>query len=96
MLYQGLDWPNGLAFHNGTLYIAEHTKISKAENIEDHLDNPPKLEMIYDKLGEERPHGWRYLAIGPDNRLYVSNSSPCNICEPPPTHGADPLDQARR
>ena len=87
VLYQGLDWPNGLAFHNGTLYIAEHTKISKAENIEDHLDNPPKLQMIYDKLGEERPHGWRYLAIGPDNRLYVSNSSPCNICEPPPTHG---------
>jgi glucose/arabinose dehydrogenase len=87
VLYEKLDWPNGIAFHNGTLYIAEHTKISKAENIEDHLDNPPKLQMIYDKLGEERPHGWRFLAAGPDNRLYVSNSSPCNICEPPPTHG---------
>jgi glucose/arabinose dehydrogenase len=87
VLYQGLDWPNGVAFHDGTLYIAEHTKISKAEGIEDHLDNPPKLKMIYDKLGEQRPHGWRFLAVGPDNRLYVSNSSPCNICMPPPTHG---------
>lgn len=87
VIYEGLDWPNGLAFKNGTLYIAEHTKISKAEGIEDHLDNPPKLVTIYDKLGQERPHGWRYLAAGPDNRLYVSNSSPCNICEPPPTHG---------
>lgn len=87
VIYEGLDWPNGLAFKNGTLYIAEHTKISKAEGIEDHLDNPPKLVTIYDKLGQERPHGWRYLAIGPDNRLYVSNSSPCNICMPPPTHG---------
>jgi glucose/arabinose dehydrogenase len=87
VLYKDLDWPNGLAFYNGTLYIAEHTKISKAENIEDHLDNPPKLVTIYDKLGEQRPHGWRFLAIGPDHRLYVSNSSPCNICMPPPTHG---------
>ena len=87
VLYEKLDWPNGLAFHDGTLYIAEHTKISKAENIEDHLDNPPKLVTIYDKLGEPRPHGWRFLAVGPDNKLYVSNSSPCNICMPPPGFG---------
>ena len=87
VLYQGLDWPNGLAFHNGTLYIAEHKKISKAEKIEDNLDKPPQLQMIYDKLGDERPHGWRFLAVGPDNRLYVANSSPCNICMPPDTHG---------
>jgi glucose/arabinose dehydrogenase len=86
-IYEGLDWPNGIAFHDGTLYIAEHEKISKAENIEDNLDNPPKLQMIYDKLGKERPHGWRFLAVGPDNRLYVANSSPCNICMPPDTHG---------
>jgi len=42
---------------------------------------------IYDKLGEPRPHGWRFLAVGPDNKLYVSNSSPCNICMPPPGFG---------
>jgi glucose/arabinose dehydrogenase len=87
VIYEGLDWPNGLAFHDGTLYIAEHTKISKAEKIEDNLDNPPKLVTVYDKLGEPRPHGWRFLAVGPDNRLYVSNSSPCNICMPPPGFG---------
>ncbi len=87
VLYEGLDWPNGLAFKDGTLYIAEHTKISKAENIESHLDNPPKLVTIYDKLGDPRPHGWRFLAIGPDDKLYVSNSSPCNICLPPPGFG---------
>ena len=87
VLYEKLDWPNGLAFHKGALYIAEHQKISKVENIEDHLDNPPKLKMIYDKLGEPRPHGWRFLAVGPDEKLYVSNSSPCNICLPPPGFG---------
>ncbi len=82
VIYEGLDWPNGLAFHDGTLYVAEHTKISKAEDIESHLDSPPKLVTIYDKLGEPRPHGWRFLGVGPDNMLYVSNSSPCNICMP--------------
>jgi len=87
VLYEKLDWPNGLAFHKGTLYIAEHTKISKAENIESRLDNPPQLTAIYDKLGDPRPHGWRFLAVGPDEKLYVSNSSPCNICEPPPGFG---------
>ncbi len=87
VLYEDLDWPNGLAFHNGTLYIAEHKKISKAENIEANLDNPPKLVTIYDKLGNPRPHGWRFLGVGPDEKLYVSNSSPCNICMPEPGFG---------
>ncbi|SHE66889.1 Glucose/arabinose dehydrogenase, beta-propeller fold [Loktanella atrilutea] len=79
-IYEGLDWPNGLALHDGDLYIAEHTKISVAEDIMDNLDNPPELKEIYSELGEPRPHGWRFLAVGPDEKLYVSNSSPCNIC----------------
>lgn len=82
VLYENLDWPNGIAFHNGTLYIAEHKVISKAENIEDNLDSPPALVPIYDDLGDPRPHGWRFLGVGPDEKLYVSNSSPCNICMP--------------
>jgi glucose/arabinose dehydrogenase len=85
-LYKGLDWPNGIAFKDGTLYIAEHTKISKAENIEDHLDNPPKLVAIYTNLPDPRPHGWRQIAIGPDNRLYIAVGAPCNICMPPDTN----------
>ena len=87
VLYPKLDWPNGLAFHNGTLYIAEHKTISKVENIEANLDNPPEPVAIYSDLGDPRPHGWRFLGVGPDNKLYVSNSSPCNICMPPPGFG---------
>lgn len=80
VIYEGLDWPNGIALHDGTLYIAEHHRIVKAENIGEHLDNPPELVEIYSDLGEPRPHGWRFLAVGPDEKLYVSNSAPCNIC----------------
>jgi len=86
MLYKGLDWPNGIAFKNGTLYIAEHNKISKVADIEDHLDNPPPLTKIYDDIPDFRPHGWRQLGIGPDNRLYIAIGAPCNICMPPDTN----------
>jgi glucose/arabinose dehydrogenase len=84
VIASGLDRPNGLAFKNGTLYIAEGTKISKLENIEDHLDDPPKPVVIYSDLPNHVSHGWKFLTIGPDNRLYVNVGAPCNICIPPP------------
>jgi hypothetical protein len=74
-LYSGLYRPNGLAFDNGTLYIAELSKISKVEQIEDNLDNPPKPVVIYDDLPRDEAHGWKFLAIGPDNKLYLAG--PC-------------------
>ena len=85
-LAKGLNSPNGIAFHNGTLYIAEINKISKIDNIEAQLDNPPKPTVIYDDLPSDAPHGWKFLTVGPDNRLYFNVGAPCNICMPPPTH----------
>jgi glucose/arabinose dehydrogenase len=85
-LYSGLHRPNGLAFHDGTLYIAELSKISKAERIEDNLDNPPKPVVIYDDLPKDEAHGWKFLSIGPDNKLYFNVGAPCNICLPSPAH----------
>ena len=78
--------PNGIALHNGTLYIAELSQISKIDQIEDHLDNPPKPTVIYSDLPKDEPHGWKYLTVGPDNKLYFNVGAPCNICIPPPTH----------
>lgn len=83
VIASGLDRPNGLAFHNGTLYIGEGTKISKLEGIEDKLDNPGKPVVIYDKFPNHQSHGWKFIAIGPDNKLYINVGAPCNICEPP-------------
>jgi glucose/arabinose dehydrogenase len=85
-LYSGLHRPNGLAFANGTLYVAELPKISKVEKIEDNLDNPPKPVVIYDDLPKDEAHGWKFLAIGPDNKLYFNVGAPCNICMPSPAH----------
>jgi glucose/arabinose dehydrogenase len=87
VIASGLDRPNGLAFLNGTLYIAEGARISKLEKIEDNLDNPPQPAVIYSDFLNHQSHGWKFMGLGPDNKLYVNVGSPCNICEPPETNG---------
>jgi glucose/arabinose dehydrogenase len=87
VIASGLYKPNGLAFHNGTLYIAELSKVSKIEGIEDKLDNPPKPTLVYDNLPKDEAHGWKFIGIGPDNKLYVPVGQPCNACIPSDAHG---------
>jgi glucose/arabinose dehydrogenase len=87
VLVSGLYRPNGLAIHNGTLYIAELSKVSKIEKVEDSLDNAPKPNVIYDNLPKDEVNGWRFIAIGPDNKLYVEVGQPCNNCMPSDAHG---------
>lgn len=86
ILASGLYRPNGLAFHKGTLYIAELSKISKIENVEDKLDNPPKPTLIYDDLPKDEAHGWKFIGIGPDNKLYVPIGQPGNNVMPSDKH----------
>jgi len=87
VLASGLYRPNGVAFHNGTLYIAELSKISKIDNVEDHLDDPPKPTVIYDNLPKDEAHGWKFIAIGPDNKLYVPVGQPGNNVLHDEAHG---------
>ena len=87
VIASGLDRPNGLALHAGTLYIAEGTKVSKLEKIEDNLDNPPKPVVIYDEFPNHQSHGWKFIAVGPDNKLYVPVGLPCNNCLSDDAHG---------
>jgi glucose/arabinose dehydrogenase len=73
--------PNGIAFHNGDLYVAENHRITRYRNIESNLRAVPDAETVVDDLPTERHHGWRYIAFGPDGKLYVSIGAPCNVCE---------------
>ena len=86
VIAQGLHRPNGIALHNGTLYIAELSQISKIENIEDKLDDPPKPTIIYGDLPKDEPHGWKFVTVGPDNKRYFQVGAPCNICMPSDAH----------
>ncbi|NUO00777.1 MAG: sorbosone dehydrogenase family protein [Saprospiraceae bacterium] len=82
VLAKGLKMPNGVAFKDGHLYVAEVSRILKFENIEANLANPPAPKVIYDQYPTETHHGWKYIAFGPDGKLYVPVGAPCNICEP--------------
>ncbi|MBL7864554.1 MAG: sorbosone dehydrogenase family protein [Cyclobacteriaceae bacterium] len=81
VLASGLNMPNGVAFRDGALYIAENSKISRLDGIESRLGNPGKPTVIYDKYPTESHHGWKYIAFGPDGKLYIPVGAPCNICE---------------
>jgi glucose/arabinose dehydrogenase len=77
----GLNSPNGVAFRNGSLYVAEISRILRYDDIENRLGNPPEPVVINDKLPTDKHHGWKFIAFGPDDKLYVPVGAPCNICE---------------
>lgn len=77
----GLNMPCGVAFRKGSLYVAEVHRILRYDNIEANLAKPPKPVVINDKYPTDRHHGWKFIAFGPDDKLYVPVGAPCNICE---------------
>jgi glucose/arabinose dehydrogenase len=87
VLASGLYRPNGVAFKNGTLYIAELSKVSKIDKVEDVIDSPPKPTVIYDSLPKDEAHGWKFIGIGPDNKLYVPVGQPGNNVLHDDAHG---------
>jgi glucose/arabinose dehydrogenase len=81
----GLDQPNGLAMRNGALYVATASRLLRFDDIEKHLDAPPAPVTLRDDLPNPRAgHTWKYIAFGPDDMLYMSVGSTCNVCLPAP------------
>lgn len=81
LLAKGLDMPNGVAFRDGSLFVAENSRVIRFDDIEKRLSNPPAPVVIFDKYPTEGHHGWKYIAFGPDGKLYIPVGAPCNICE---------------
>jgi len=81
VLASGLKMPVGVAFHHGDLYVSAVSRIYVLRDIENHLDDPPKPELVTDKLPSDTHHGWRFIAFGPDGKLYVPIGAPCNVCD---------------
>lgn len=78
---RNLDMPNGIAFHNADLYVAEVGRILVYRNVMARLTQLPAPEVFNIQLPGERHHGWRYISFGPDGKLYVGVGAPCNICD---------------
>ncbi len=81
-LAEGLNSPNGIAFRNGSLYVAEIDRVLRFDNIETRLYDPPAPLVINDKFPKDGHHGWKFIRFGLDGKLYVPVGAPCNICEP--------------
>jgi len=79
---ENLNMPNGVAYKDGSLYVATINRILRYPQLAAHLDNPPTPVVVYDKLPSDTEHGWKYLRFGPDNKLYTAIGAPCNICQP--------------
>ena len=77
----GLNAPNGVAFRDGSLYVAEINRILRYDLIESRLDNPPEPVVVTDAFPTDWMHGWKFIAFGPDGKLYVPVGAPCNVCD---------------
>ena len=85
---RGLNSPNGVAIRDGALYVAEISRILRFDQIEANLQAPPKPIVVFDKLPRDGHHGWKFIAFGPDDWLYVPVGAPCNVCEAVPNRYA--------
>jgi glucose/arabinose dehydrogenase len=78
-----LDTPNGIAYRDGSLYIAEISRVLRLDGIDTRLAEPPAPVVVTDKLPDREHHGWRYIRFGPDGWLYIPIGAPCNVCDAP-------------
>src|SRR6185295_6778887 len=81
VIASGLNMPSGLAFRDGALYVAAVNRILKFPDVARDLDKPPKPEVVTDAYPGDRHHGWKFIAFGPDGKLYVPVGAPCNVCD---------------
>jgi glucose/arabinose dehydrogenase len=81
-----LTQPSGVALRNGSLYVFAIDKVLRFDGIESNPTAQPVDMTAAFKLPPEQHHNWKYVAFGPDGKLYVPFGAPCNICEPPPEY----------
>ena len=81
IIADNLNVPNGVAFRERALYVAEINRILRYDEIESHLSSPPDPVVIVDTLPRDTRHGWKFIRFGPDGKLYVPVGAPCNVCK---------------
>jgi len=78
-----LTQPAGVAFNKGALYVFAIDKVLRFDGIAGNPGAQPEDMTAKFNLPPEQHHNWKYVAFGPDGKLYVPFGAPCNICEPP-------------
>lgn len=80
IIARDLRMPAGVAFRKGSLYVSAVDRILRYDSIEDRLEDPPAPIVLPQMFPAEDHHGWKFIAFGPDDRLYVPVGAPCNNC----------------
>lgn len=80
VIASGLDMPVGVAYRDGALYVSAVSRILRLDHVDDRLARPPAPAVVTDALPAEHHHGWKFIAFGPDGKLYVPTGAPCNVC----------------
>jgi glucose/arabinose dehydrogenase len=86
ILAQKLNQPNGVAFQGGNLYVMAINRVFRYDGIESNPNVKPVELTDAFKLPPDVHHNWKFIAFGPDSKLYVQVGAPCNICEPSEQH----------
>jgi glucose/arabinose dehydrogenase len=79
-LANGLRMPNGVAFRNGDLYVAEVSRVLRFSDVEENLTGRQEPTVVTAAYPSDEHHGWKFIAFGPDDLLYVPVGAPCNVC----------------
>jgi glucose/arabinose dehydrogenase len=74
--------PAGVAYRNGSLIVMAIDKVLRFDGIATNPNAAPVDMTAAFQLPKEQHHNWKYIAFGPDGKLYVPFGAPCNICEP--------------
>ena len=84
VLIGDLERPHGLDFHGDQLFIGEGNAIARVgfeESGPDTLVVTGEPERIVEDIPSGGNHWSRTLRFGPDDRIYLSVGSSCNVCE---------------
>lgn len=83
----GVELPTGVAWRGGSLYVAGLRRVVRYDGIDGRLADTPLPLPIAEGLPPDRHHGRRFIAFGPEGKLYLSIGAPCNVCLPGDRHG---------
>ncbi|MFS4460934.1 PQQ-dependent sugar dehydrogenase [Bdellovibrio sp. HCB2-146] len=82
VLATGLKSPNGVAYRDGKLYVAEISQISEFDVSKNQKLPMKPIRVLPQKFPTDGHHGWKFIRFGPDGKLYVPVGANCNICDP--------------
>ena len=78
VLVDKLDQP-AVAYKDGNLIVMAVDKVLLYKGINQNPNVAPEDITARFNLPPEKHHNWKYIAFGPDGKLYVPFGAPCNI-----------------